>query len=133
MDRREPSGWTDPRVIVATVQVFVALGNAFIAFLGLCVLIGGGLLGTYVVVQTRNATSEVNNQTLVGEVQKMRDTLNGVAGDIKELNRNSIAQEGKIEAQDKIAAKHEQDIGVLTLKIENIEKTFAEMKGRMSK
>lgn len=63
-DRRESERWTDPRIILAVIQLFVAVA-------GLAVVILGGLLGTYVVMQTRATTSEMSNAQLAQQLSAL--------------------------------------------------------------
>src|SRR5688500_13170773 len=69
-DRREteqpeqPARWTDPRTILAIVQLFVAMA-------GLAVVVIGGLVGIYVVTETRATTSEMSTGQLSQQLNQL--------------------------------------------------------------
>lgn len=60
-EREAAARWNDPRIILAVIQLFVAIA-------GLAVVVLGGLLGAYVLMQTRAATSEMSNAQLAQQL-----------------------------------------------------------------
>jgi hypothetical protein len=129
----ERRGWSEPRVIMSIVGALFSGCSLLVAIAGLAVVVFGGLLTAYVVSQTKTATSEVSNQTIVNEMQKMNAKLDGVANDVKVLTNADTAKAGQLIAQDKINTEQQQSIGVLTLQIDGLEKSLAELNGRLSK
>jgi len=115
-DRRSDGGenWFSPRIILTFFQLIVAIGALFVAVVGIFVVVFGGLIGTYVVMQTRTATSEVSNQTLVNEVQKVSAKLDAVGDDVKEIATVNTQQTGQIQGLDS--------------KIQNLDKSMEDLK-----
>lgn len=87
-DRREseqPARWADPRIILAVIQLLVGMA-------GLAVVVFGGLIGIYVMIQTRSATSEMSNAQLAAQiavvgtkVDKMTDVVSASTAESAQL------------------------------------------------
>jgi hypothetical protein len=107
-DRREseqPARWADPRIILGVIQLFVGVA-------GLAVVVFGGLIGIYVMMQTRSATSEMSNAqlsqqiTLLGsKVDKMTDAVSASTAESAQLKSNveTLKRDLEREAEDRKA------------------------------
>lgn len=78
-ERRESERWTSPRIILTVLQLFIGFAGLCVSILGFLMVVGGGLLGVYVVSQTKDATSEMSNAQLaqqIGQLSIKFDKLN---------------------------------------------------------
>lgn len=133
MEDRRGSEWTSPRAVTSIAQLLFSGCSILVGIAGLFVVVCGGLLGTYVVMQTRAASSEVSNQQLVGEVQKMSTKLDTVATDVKDLSNAKTAQAAKIEALDKALTQNETSIQIVASKVGVLENKVATLQAQVEK
>lgn len=131
LDRR--SAWSDPRTITAVVQLLFSGCSIFVAVIGLAVVVLGGAVGSYVLMQTKDATSEVSNQQLVTEMQKISTKLDVVADDVKELSNAKTEQGAKIEALDKAISQNETQTSIVASKVSVAENKIAKLEAQVSK
>lgn len=127
------SAWLDPRVITGVVQLAFSGCSILVAIGGLVVVIAGGLLGTYVLMQTRATSSEVSNQQLVSEVQKIGAKLDGVADDVKELTNSKAQQAAQITALEKAISQNDTDTKIVASKVGVVENKVAKLEAQVSK
>lgn len=95
--RERRSGWTDPRVVVSLVAVFGQGCAILLSFVGLCVLIGGGLVGIYVVSQTKTATSEMSTGQLAVEIGKLNTNIDRLDGKVTTAIGTLTTAQGRID------------------------------------
>lgn len=83
-DRRESRvSWTDPRVV--TTIIFGLAGVVFSLL-----TLAGFIVGIYVVMQTKSATTEVSTSVLAAEMSKMNDKLDALSDDVKSGTKDVI-------------------------------------------
>lgn len=92
------SGWTDPRVILGGFQLLMSGCAVLVAIAGLAVVIFGGLLGAYVLNQTKTVTSEMSTGQLAVEIGKVNSGLEKLDGKVTTAMGTLSTQTGRIDA-----------------------------------
>lgn len=131
-DRRQSVG-TSPRNFASSVQLAFSGCSVLIAIASFAVMLFGGVFGTYVVMQTRAATTEVSNQQLVNEVQKVSTKLDSVADDVKGLSNAKTEQAAKLEALEKSQTQNETQLQIVASKVGVVENKVATLTAQVDK
>lgn len=96
LDRR--SAWSDPRAITAVVQLLFSGCSVLVAIAGLAVVVLGGLVGAYVLNQTKTATSEMTNAQVAVEIGKVNTSLEKLDGKVTTAMGTLSTVQGRIDA-----------------------------------
>lgn len=113
-DRRE-NQWTKPPVLIAMVGLFFQATSLFI-------LVGGGLLATYLASRSRDVSVDMTNAQVVNEVQKLSMKLDSISNLVQQANSTNTTQEGTIGTLNRDVAEIKSNLADLIKTVENNEK-----------